>query len=149
EIVARVMHAKRGSQVILRELMLPSVEDSYEDLRHAVHGADLLVSHPITFAAPVLAQKTGIPWVSTVLAPISFFSTHDFPVFPFAPFLKRLEQLGPWVAPLLYKIARGVTRRWPAPVYKLRASLGLPPGGNPIYEGQHSPMLVLALFPRV
>jgi rhamnosyltransferase subunit B len=68
---------------------------------------------------------------------------------PFAPFLKQLERLGPWVARLVYKIARRATRDWPAPVYKLRARLGLPPGGNPIYEGQHSPTLVLALFPRV
>jgi rhamnosyltransferase subunit B len=149
EIVARVMHRKRGPEVILRELMLPSVEDSYEDLRDAVRGADLLISHPITFAAPVLAHKTGIPWVSSVLAPISFFSTHDFPVLPFAPFLKRLERLGPWAASLLYAIARRATRDWPAPVYRFRAKLGLPPGGNPIYEGQHSPTLVLALFPRV
>ncbi|MSO21998.1 MAG: glycosyltransferase [Acidobacteria bacterium] len=91
DVVSRVMHPRRGPEVILRELMLPSVEDAYEDLQHAVSGADLLVSHPITFAAPVLARKTGIPWVSSVLAPISFFSTHDFPVLPFAPFLKRLE----------------------------------------------------------
>jgi rhamnosyltransferase subunit B len=149
EIVARVMHPKRGPEVILRELMLPSVEDSYQDLRDAVRGADLLVSHPITFAAPVLAHKTGIPWISSVLAPISFFSTHDFPVLPFAPSFKRLERLGPWAAPLLYKIARRATRDWAAPVYTFRARLGLPRGDNPIYEGQHSPRLVLALFPRV
>src|SRR5262245_48291897 len=149
EIVARVMHPRRGPEVILRELMLPSVEDAYEDLQRAVRGADLLISHPITFAAPVLADKTGIPWISSVLAPISFFSTHDFPVLPAALFLKRLELLGSWVAPLLYKLAERSTRAWSAPVYKFRAKLGLPPGGDPIYEGQHSPALVLALFSRV
>src|SRR5262245_39861738 len=97
EIVARVMHPRRGPEVILRELMLPSVEEAYEDLQKAILGADLLVSHPITFAAPVLAETVGIPWISSVLAPISFFSTHDFPVLPAALFLKRLEQLGSWV----------------------------------------------------
>jgi len=149
EIVARVMHPRSGPEVILRELMLPAVEDAYEDLREAVQGADLLISHPITFSAPVLADKTGIPWISSVLAPISFFSTRDFPVLPAALFLKRLERLGPWVAPLLYKLARRSTRHWSAPVYQLRARLGLPRGGDPIYEGQHSPRLVLALFPSV
>src|SRR5262245_32782261 len=149
EIIARVMHPKRGPEVILREVMLPRVEDSYEDCQAAVQGADLLISHPITFAAPVLADKTGIPWISSVLAPISFFSTHDFPVLPAALFLKSLEQLGPWVAPLLHKLAQRSTRAWSAPVYKFRAKLGLPPGGDPIYEGQHSPALVLALFSRV
>jgi UDP:flavonoid glycosyltransferase YjiC (YdhE family) len=149
EIVARVMHPRRGPEVILRELMLPSVEDAYQDLHEAASGADLLISHPITFAAPVLAHKTGIPWVSSVLAPISFFSTHDFPVLPIAPFLKRLERLGPWVGPVLARVARHSTRSWSAPVYGFRARLGLQPGGDPIYEGQHSPSLVLGLFPGV
>jgi rhamnosyltransferase subunit B len=84
-----------------------------------------------------------------VLAPISFFSAHDFPVLPFAPFLKHLERLGPWVGPVLSRVARHATRNWSAPVYRFRARLGLPPGGNPIYEGQHSPNLVLGLFPGV
>ena len=127
EIVARVMHPRRGPEVILRELMLPAVEDAFEDLEQAASGADLLVSHPITFAAPVLAHKTGIPWVSCVLAPISFFSAHDFPVLPIAPWLKRLERLGPWVGPLLVRLARRSTRNWSAPVYEFRARLGLPP----------------------
>jgi rhamnosyltransferase subunit B len=149
EIVARVMHPRRGPEVILRELMLPSVEDAYEDLREAVRGASLLISHPITFAAPVLARKTGIPWVSCVLAPISFFSAHDFPVLPFARFLKRLERLGSWVGPVLARVARHSTRSWSEPVYRFRSKLGLPPGGDPIYEGQHSPALVLGLFSDV
>ena len=149
EIVARVMHPRKGPEVILRELMLPSVEDAYEDLQQAVSGADLLVSHPITFAAPVLAHKTGMPWISSVLAPISFFSAHDFPVLPFAPFLKGLERLGPWVGPLLRRVAQHSSRNWSAPVYSFRSKLGLPRGGDPIYEGQHSPHLVLGLFPGV
>ena len=149
EIVARVMHPRHGPEVILRELMLPSVEDAYEDLQQSISGADLLVSHPITFAAPVLAQKTGIPWVSSVLAPISFFSAHDFPVLPFARFLKQLESFGPWVGPLLSRVAKYSTRNWSTPVYDFRAKLGLPRGEDPIYEGQHSPKLVLGLFPAV
>ncbi|HEU0006865.1 MAG TPA: glycosyltransferase [Terriglobia bacterium] len=149
EIVARVMHPRHGPEVILRELMLPSVEDSYQDLQVAIRGADLLITHPITFAGPVLAHKTGIPWVSSVLAPISFFSAHDFPVLPVAPFLKRLERLGTWVGPLLGQVAKHSTRNWSAPVYDFRARLGLPRGEDPIYEGQHSPNLVLGLFPGV
>jgi hypothetical protein len=48
-----------------------------------VSGADLLVTHPISFAGPLVAQKTGIPWVSTVLAPASLFSAYDPPMPPF------------------------------------------------------------------
>jgi UDP:flavonoid glycosyltransferase YjiC (YdhE family) len=35
------------------------------------------------------------------------------------------------------------------PVTKFRASLGLPPGQDPIFEGQHSPQCVLAMFSQV
>jgi UDP:flavonoid glycosyltransferase YjiC (YdhE family) len=35
------------------------------------------------------------------------------------------------------------------PVYELRRQLGLPRGGNPMMEGQHSPTLVLALYSQV
>jgi rhamnosyltransferase subunit B len=39
-----------------------------------------------------------------------------------------------------------MTRSWTTPVLQLRAKLGLPAGGDPLYEGQFSPGLTLALF---
>ena len=36
---------------------MPGVRDQYEDLAEATRGADLLLSHPITYAAPLLAEK--------------------------------------------------------------------------------------------
>ena len=41
------------------------------------------------------------------------------------------------------------TRKWVDPVRRLREELGLPAGRNPLFEGQHSPGLVLALFSRI
>ncbi len=149
EIVARVMHPRHGPEVILRELMLPAVEEAYEDLQQAVSGADLLISHPITFAAPVLAHKTGIPWVSSVLAPISFFSAHDFPVLPFAPFLKAPRAPRAMGRSASESSGTAFHAELVRPVYGFRAKLGLPRGGDPIYEGQHSPDLVLGLFPGI
>jgi rhamnosyltransferase subunit B len=40
-------------------------------------------------------------------------------------------------------------RRWTEPVRQLRADLGLPAGADPLYEGQFSPGLTLALFSRL
>ena len=147
--VRRIMDARRGSEVVLRELLFPSIEDSFHDLAEATRGADLLVSHPVTFAAPLVAESTGIPWVSAVLAPMSFFSRYDAPVLPPAPALKRLDRFGAWPGKLLVALARRTTRSWSEPVRRLRARLGLAPGADPIYEGQHSPRLVLALFSRL
>src|SRR5258705_540127 len=63
--------------------------------------------------------------------------------------LVHLRGLGPWVGRLLVGIVRRETRSWIEPVTRLRAELGLPPGGNAILEGQFSPILNLALFSRV
>ena len=148
-VVRRIMNRYRGTEFILRDLLLPVIRDSYADLREAARGADLLVTHPVTFAAPLLAEKERIPWVSTVLAPISFFSAHDPPVFPPAPKLVHLSRFGTWAGRALVGSARAATGRWMKPVRDLRAELGLPPGSSPLFEGQFSPHGTLALFSRV
>lgn len=148
EIRARAMDPRKGTEVVLRELLIPCVRESYADLREATRGADVLVTHPITFAGPLVAEETGLAWVSTVLAPISFFSRHDLPVVPAIPGARRLEWI-PGFPFLLTKLTRAVTAWWSKPVRELRSEIGLPPGGHPIFEGQHSPRRVLALFSRV
>jgi UDP:flavonoid glycosyltransferase YjiC (YdhE family) len=148
EVVRRIMDPAHGTEFILKELVLPSLRESYHDLSSAARGADLVLTHPVTFSGPIVAERAGLPWLSTVLAPMSFFSRHDLPVFPPMPWAKRLEAV-PGAASLLVKMAKGVTRSWMKPVHDLRQSVGLPPGGDPLYEGQHSPEGVLALFSRV
>lgn len=146
-MVARIMDAARGTEFILRELILPVLRDTYADLSAAVDGADAIVTHPITFAGPIVAQERRLPWISAVLAPMSFFSVHDLPVFPPLPWAKRLERV-PGGATFLVGLAKAITRPWMRPVYALRAERGLPRGGDPLYEGQHSPACVLGLFSR-
>lgn len=149
ELIARVMHPAKGSEIIVRELLLPRLRETYEQLEAACAGADSLVSHPITFAAPLLAERRGLKWASTVLAPLVLFSADDVPVFPNAPWLAHARHLGPWAGRALIGLVRRATRSWMEPVRRLRAELGLPPGGEPLFEGQFSPYLTLALFSRL
>src|SRR5262245_2612540 len=75
-LIRRAIESREGGRVIFCEMIGPYLRESYEDTLEAVRsdgGADLLVSHMITVTAPLVAGKTGVPWVSTVLAPISFF----------------------------------------------------------------------------
>ena len=148
-VVRRIMHPRTGPEFLLRELLTPTVDRTYEQLHAATRGADLLVTHPVTFAGPVLAEATGMPWVSTVLAPASLMSEHDPFVMPPAPWLKQVERFSRWPTVMLMRLAHRMTRPWMAPVEALRARLGLPRGKHPVFEGQHSPTLVLALFSRV
>jgi UDP:flavonoid glycosyltransferase YjiC (YdhE family) len=145
-LIARLMDPKRGTEVILREMLVPAIRQSLADLESAAEGADLIVSHPVTLAAPLVARRRGLPWLSTVLAPMSFFSAHDFPALPNAPQAVALRRLGPWTGRALMAIARRITASWTAPVVALGAELGLAPAGDPLYEGQFSPFGTLALF---
>jgi UDP:flavonoid glycosyltransferase YjiC (YdhE family) len=147
-LYARVKHPTKGSEVNVRELLMPKLEETYEQLRAAAAGAELLVAHPITYAAPVLAERERLPWVQTILAPMLFFSIYDPPVFPQTPALAHAPKLGTWAARLMVGLARRATEPWCEPVYRLREKLGLPRGLHPMFGGLFSPYLTLALFSR-
>ena len=149
DTIARVMDPIRGADVLLKGILMPSLRADYAALDAAARDADLIVTHPITFAGPIIAQARALPWVSTVLAPMSFFSPTDVPVLSPAPYLAHLARLGPWYGRAMARFARVRTRRWMKPVFDLRRELGLPPGDHPLFEGQFSPTLTLALFSRV
>src|SRR5665811_2194605 len=107
---------------------------------------DLMLAGELVYQAPLVAEVTGIPWASHVLAPLSFFSRYDAPVLPPYPMLARLQPALPGMGRVIARFARWVTRSWPEPIYQLRAELGLGRGPDPIFEAKHSPYLVLAMF---
>ncbi len=95
ELIEKIMEPKTGARFLTEELIFPAVRDSYADLLQAVAGADLLVTHPAAPAGPLVGRKAGMPWISTVLAPLSFFSAYDPPVPPFWQWTSKLNVLGP------------------------------------------------------
>jgi rhamnosyltransferase subunit B len=149
-VMSRFMHPRRGTFCVLREFILPLLRDSYEDTLAATTGADLLVSHTIAYAARLVAETTGIPWVSTIITPSGVWSAFDPPLLPGFPGLsKTLRPLGPLFWGPVGKSLAWATRSWAGPWHRLRKELGLPPWvGNPLVDS-HSPSLVLALFSKV
>ena len=143
-----LMEPRGGTEKVI-ELLTPNLREVYEDLDAAVAGADLLLTHPLPLVGPIVAQKRGLPWVSSVLAPISFFSAYDPPVLAQMPALYHLQRRSVALSRLLYRIASHRLEELMQPVYRLRAELGLPRGAQPLLAGQHSPALVLALFSSV
>ncbi len=143
----RLLDPRHGPEYLVRHLFMPYIRESYEDLRRAAANASTLVTHPITFAGPLLAEREGISWVSSVLAPMSLFSAIDPPYFQSAAWLLWARRLG--VAPYraFFSLARRIVRGWEAPLRDFRAELGLPPTRRVAqFEGQYSPTLNLALF---
>ncbi|HKU72795.1 MAG TPA: glycosyltransferase [Pyrinomonadaceae bacterium] len=145
-----VVDPNRGAEYLFKQMLVPAVRDMYADLSAAIEDADLLVTHPIVIAGPPLAQKTGIPWVSTELAPASLWSAFDPWVPPNMPWINGvLKALGPFAARLYMKFVKAVTEPWLKEIYSFRAELGLPQGEHPLFEGQFAPDLNLALFSKV
>jgi hypothetical protein len=130
-------------------LTMPHLRATYSDLMEAALEADLLVTHPLACAASLVAEKTGIPRISTVLSPISFLSAYDSPSGSAIPTSAYEQALALVARDNYYRQLRWQARFWSAPVRQLRAELGLEASSDILFEGQHSPELVLALFSQV
>jgi rhamnosyltransferase subunit B len=151
-LVEMVYDIKHGTENGLRNFLFPSLRQTYDDLLDAATKparADLLLLGELNYAGPIVAEVTGIPWASYVLAPLSFFSAYDPPVLPPYPKLAKADKRVPGFGRVIKRLARLVSRKWPEPIYALRNELGLPRGANPLFDAKHSPYLVLALFSRV
>lgn len=146
EQLRRAMHARNGSKYVLADLALGRLREGFDDLRAAARDADLIVSHPIAFGALLLARASRRPWVSVALSPLSLFSALDPPTFPGLPFAERVAALSPVFQRVLLALLDRVSRSWLKPYREIERELGLAPGPNPIFRGQHSPHLTLALF---
>jgi UDP:flavonoid glycosyltransferase YjiC (YdhE family) len=151
-LISQFMDARTGAERLLRGFLFPRIRATYGDLMQAVmvgDGVDLLVSGELVYPAPLIAEKTGIPWASCITTPMSFFSAYEPPVMPPLPKLSLwLHTLGPRFNRWTIRLVKFITRSWSKPLRELRSELGLSVGLDPIYEGKHSPQLVLALFSR-
>jgi rhamnosyltransferase subunit B len=147
ELVTRLFDVRRGPERLMRELVMPHLRPAYEDLSRAAEGADLLISHPLTVTLPLVAQLRGLPWVATVLSPLSFMSSCDPPVIAGASWLRKLRALGLAPYRFVFNLVKLTVRSWEAPLREFRRELGLPPSRHlAMFEGQFSPLLNLALF---
>lgn len=151
-LVEMIYDVKHGTETGLRRFLFPALRQTYADLLDAAtepKRADLLLLGELNYAGPIVAEVTGIPWASYVLAPLSFFSAFDPPVLPMYPRLARADKAVPGMGRAIKRLARFVSRKWPEPIYELRRELGLERGRNPLFDAKHSPDLVLALFSHV
>ena len=97
-LVEMVYDIKHGTEHGLRNFLFPSLRQTYDDLMDAVtkpSRADMLLVGELNYAGPIVAEVTGIPWASYVLAPLSFFSAFDPPVLPAYPKLARADKRVP------------------------------------------------------
>jgi len=146
-LLQRLFDARHGTRFLIREVVMPLLRRTYDDLARAAEGASLLVSHPLTLPLPIVAQQKRLPWAATVLAPANFLSTWDPPLIAGAEWMRGVRRLGRAPYRLLFGLAAMQLRRWEAPYRALRRELGVPPlKGLAMLDGQFSPRLNLGLF---
>ena len=146
ELLRRTMDGRHGPEFLVRQVMMPAVRDTFVDLEVCVRSADLLVGSDLLYAAPVVAEVTQVPWVAITMAPMSFFSRHDPPALPPAPWLRRLADIAPSAYGALLRVGQWSTRHWGAPIYELRAHLGLPRGLEPLFAARAQADALLGMF---
>ena len=147
-LMHEAMDARHGSEVVLQKLVLPFLRQSYDDLYLACRGSHLVVYHTLTFTAPLVAAKLGLPRVSTTLQPMAMFSAFDPPYMPAMPPLGMLRGAGPLLWRPLWSLAKMTTRGWFRKLDEIRDSIDLPHDGrHPMFDGW-SPDLHLVLFSK-
>jgi rhamnosyltransferase subunit B len=146
--MARIKDLKTGAEYTVKQWLLPNLQDTYTDLLDSAQAADLIVAGDIVYAAPLVAEKLDIPWISLALAPSAFISITD-PAVALLPFLEKLQALGLPKNHRTIELFKAITKSWAEPIHQLRRELALSPiSENPIVD-RSSAALVLAIFSSV
>ena len=136
-------HSTDPVQIIFRELLVPEIVPATEALEPLAREADLFLSHTIQLAAPAVAERTGVRWISASAATM-IYETSQYPPPGIAwkgcpPWLSRLG----WLAG--YKIFHGIDELAAAEYRRL----GVAPRRNIIAGGAYSHLLTLGLWSPV
>lgn len=149
EIMSQAMDNLSGGRYIHCEVVLPHLKDTFNDLMKALEGADLLITHPLSLAGGLVAEKTGITWISTVLSPILIVSAYDSIFLSNFSNQVDVQILNPLINSIFTWLGKIIVYFWNSPVREFRTELGLPAAEDPLFEGKYSPEIVLALFSAV
>lgn len=151
KIIARVMNGRDGLTYVFQHLVIGPIRDTYADMERIIPKADLVVTHPLSIASHLILEKTGKPWVSTVLQPASLFSRYDPAILPGVPFMHTMRRYaGPGFYEQFYKVIRAYMIPTMRPITKLRRDIGLPATDkDPFFHGQFSPQCNLVMFSPV
>lgn len=146
QVFNELFDPRSGPETLIRKYLMPYVRETAQTLRSLLAEADFLINSPTIYAGPVVAESLGLPWASIALQPFLYFSAYDPPVLPQFSLSRYGQNLGPVVWKAFYRLMKQSCADWSQEVYRLQEDLGVSRQGNPLFEGQFSPYLNLALF---
>ena len=115
---------------LMNRILMPWLADSMIALDAAIEGAVALVASLFVFAAPIVAEKRGLPLVNVLLQPMATFSAYAPPGTPDFWMMKAAPAgaVGLGWNRAVYRVMRGVMRhRHARQVDAVRLAHGLPP----------------------
>jgi UDP:flavonoid glycosyltransferase YjiC (YdhE family) len=126
-LMRSIVRSRRGLDSLVADHLLPHLRQSFDDLMTCTEGAAAMIVGSLSYAAPLVAERCGVPWCSAILSPMYAAMRRD----P-SP-LRALAPLGGAAASIQRAIIRAASL-WPT-----RANVLV----------QYSRRLVLALFSKV
>ncbi len=80
ELLRRMLtaHSTDPVRIMFEEVLIPAIVPATEALEPLVRESDLFLSHTIQLAAPAVAERTGVPWISASAATM-IYETHAYP----------------------------------------------------------------------
>lgn len=76
EATRRILSDQRQ---MFEQMILPALSDCAEKLDKMAEGASAIVTSPFVLAAPIIAEKRGLPLVAAILQPMALLSALDPP----------------------------------------------------------------------
>ena len=149
DVAKFLLDSTRWWALLINDQVMPQLRYGYQDICEAADGADLLVAHPLSCGTPLAAEKLGLPWVSTCLAPVSFWSAYDpCPLCYPGPlgFFANHRVVGPAIHKLILRYLDSKFQSEFQPWRQLRREIGLPDTAGPPFGMSRSPTLHLAWF---
>lgn len=149
DFLERVRRGERPAE-LFRDMFMPGLRASTSDLIAAAAGVRAIVSHTLVGGGRLAAEFHGVPWISVVMQPMGYLPVGEPPVIGPPVVAAALRSLGQPVTRAVFRGARGMSLSWVSDWHDLRCELGLPPSSHhPLFEGQHSALLSLGIFPGV
>lgn len=149
DFLERVRRGERPADLV-QDMFMPGLRDSTRDLVEAASGVRAIVSHTLVGGGRLAAEVHDVPWISVVMQPMGYFPEGEPPVIGPPGIAAVLRTLGKPATRAALRGARRLSLPWVSHWQDLRAELGLPPSSHhPLFEGQHSALLSLGIFPRI
>src|SRR6185295_15373809 len=116
DVIKMVVDQKNGSENIFRKLLMPAIRQCHAETLRAVDGVELVLSHPISLASPIVCEQKKLRWASAVLAPLSFFSLNEPTEISGHPIVSAMTRGPRWMRRFVHAMGRSQTLGWIRPL---------------------------------